>query len=175
MLHSHYFTTKIYISIPHVDHGVTASKERMASTSVGRRLVACLLNISEARRKDLVETVAKAALYDPKGVRREGTTVLNIFNDHDYNRSVITIVSAIDSIREAVLSACEKACSLIDMRAHSGGHPCLGAVDLIPLYPLGEDVLPQDCASEARGVWYHGVPVSLGLCVLSAGVGLEES
>ncbi|XP_020781102.2 formiminotransferase N-terminal subdomain-containing protein [Boleophthalmus pectinirostris] len=124
----------------------------MASTSVGRRLVACLLNISEARRKDLVETVAKAALYDPKGLRREGTTVLNIFNDHDYNRSVITIVSAIDSIREVVLSACEKACTLIDMRSHRGIHPCLGAVDLIPIYPLGEEVLPQDCAKEARAV-----------------------
>lgn len=32
------------------------------------------------------------------GVRREGTAVLNIFNDHDYNRSVITIVASIDSI-----------------------------------------------------------------------------
>lgn len=77
---------------------------------------------------------------------------MNIFNDHDYNRSVITIVSAIDSIREAVLSACEKACSLIDMRSHSGVHPCLGAVDLIPIYPLGEEVHPDDCAKEARAV-----------------------
>ncbi|KAJ0070476.1 hypothetical protein NL108_011650, partial [Boleophthalmus pectinirostris] len=85
-------------------------------------------------------------------LRREGTTVLNIFNDHDYNRSVITIVSAIDSIREVVLSACEKACTLIDMRSHRGIHPCLGAVDLIPIYPLGEEVLPQDCAKEARAV-----------------------
>ncbi|KAK7938401.1 hypothetical protein WMY93_001727 [Mugilogobius chulae] len=130
----------------------------MASTSLGRRLVACLLNISEARRKDLVETVAKAALYDPKGLRRESTTVLNIFNDHDYNRSVITIVSAIDSISEVVLSACEKACSLIDMRSHTGVHPCLGAVDLIPIYPLGEDVLPQDCAKEARVGAGKGLP-----------------
>lgn len=78
--------------------------------------------------------------------------MLNIFNDHDYNRSVITIVSAIDSIREVVLSTCEKACSLIDMRSHSGVHPCLGAVDLIPIYPLGEEVLPDDCAKEARAV-----------------------
>ncbi|KAM9851434.1 formiminotransferase N-terminal subdomain-containing protein [Aulostomus maculatus] len=124
----------------------------MASTLVGRRLVACLLNVSEARRKDLVETVAKAALYDPEGVRRDGITVLNIFNDHDYNRSVITIVASIDSIREAVLSACEEACSLVDMRTHAGVHPCLGAVDLIPLYPLGEEVGVEDCAREARGV-----------------------
>uniref|UniRef100_UPI0037E9AED1 formiminotransferase N-terminal subdomain-containing protein n=1 Tax=Semicossyphus pulcher TaxID=241346 RepID=UPI0037E9AED1 len=124
----------------------------MASSSLGRKLVACLLNVSEARRKDLVETVAKAALYNTEGIRREGTTVLNIFNDHDYNRSVITIVSSIDSIRESVLSACERACGLIDMRAHMGVHPCMGAVDLIPIYPLGEEVGVEDCAKEARAV-----------------------
>lgn len=124
----------------------------MASTSLGRRLVACLLNVSEARGKDLVETVAKAALYDTTGLKREGTTVLNIFNDHDYNRSVITIVSAVDSISEVVLSACEKACGLIDMRVHSGVHPCMGAVDLVPIYPLGEEVGLDDCAKEARAV-----------------------
>lgn len=39
----------------------------MASSSLGRRLVACLLNVSEARKKDVVETVAKAAVYDTDG------------------------------------------------------------------------------------------------------------
>ncbi|XP_030614291.1 formiminotransferase N-terminal subdomain-containing protein isoform X2 [Archocentrus centrarchus] len=124
----------------------------MASSSVGRRLAACLLNVSEARSKELVETVAKAALYNTEGVRREGTTVLNIFNDHDYNRSVITIVASIDSISEAILSACEQACGLIDMRAHTGVHPCMGAVDLIPIYPLGEEVGAEDCTKEALAV-----------------------
>lgn len=114
--------------------------------------MACLLNVSEARRKDLVETVAKAALYNTEGVRREGTTVLNIFNDYDYNRSVITIVSSIDSIREAILCACEKACGLIDMQTHTGVHPCMGAVDLIPIYPLGEEVRAEDCTKEALAV-----------------------
>lgn len=36
------------------------------------------------------------------GGRREGTTVLNIFNDQDYNRSVITIVASIDCISESL-------------------------------------------------------------------------
>ncbi|KAM6934285.1 formiminotransferase N-terminal subdomain-containing protein [Xenentodon cancila] len=124
----------------------------MASNTLGRKLVACLLNVSEARRKDVVETVAKAALYNTEGVRREGATVLNIFNDHDYNRSVITIVACIDSIREAVLSACEEACGLIDMHAHAGIHPCMGAIDLIPIYPLGEEVGVKDCTQEALAV-----------------------
>ncbi|XP_041930142.1 formiminotransferase N-terminal subdomain-containing protein isoform X2 [Alosa sapidissima] len=113
----------------------------MAST-LGKRLVACLLNVSEARRKDLVFKVAQAAITNNSGGWRVGTTVLNIFNDFDYNRSVITIVASVDHIREAVLSACEQACSLIDMRAHSGAHPCMGVVDLVPLYPLGEESWP---------------------------------
>ncbi|XP_067108428.1 formiminotransferase N-terminal subdomain-containing protein [Osmerus mordax] len=124
----------------------------MAPSALGKHLVACLLNVSEARRKDLVETVARAAIFDCQGVRREGTTVLNIFNDHDYNRSVITIVATIDTIRESVLSACERACGLIDVSAHAGSHPCMGAVDLVPLYPLGEEVGVERCAKEARAV-----------------------
>ncbi|XP_078795905.1 formiminotransferase N-terminal subdomain-containing protein isoform X2 [Oryzias latipes] len=92
----------------------------MSSSILGRQLVACLLNISEARRKDLVETVARAALYNTEG--------------------------------EAVLSACVKACGLINMCTHTGVHPCLGAVDLIPIYPLGEEVGIEDCAQEARAV-----------------------
>nr|XP_057937630.1 formiminotransferase N-terminal subdomain-containing protein isoform X3 [Doryrhamphus excisus] len=130
----------------------TVTPRSMVSISLGRRLVACLLNVSEARRKDLVDMVAMAAVYNSEGCRREETTVLNIFNDHDYNRSVITIVASIESIREAVLSACEKACQLFDMSIHSGVHPCLGAVDLIPIYPLGQDVGVQHCAKEAQAV-----------------------
>lgn len=49
------------------------------------------------------------------------------------------------------MSACERACGLIDMRGHSGVHPCMGAVDLVPLYPLGEEVGLEDCVEEARG------------------------
>lgn len=58
------------------------------------------------------------------------------------------------TLGEAVLSACEQACGLIDVSSHSGAHPCMGAVDLVPLYPLGEEVGLEDCAKEARGDIY---------------------
>ncbi|XP_068079576.2 formiminotransferase N-terminal subdomain-containing protein isoform X6 [Danio rerio] len=77
----------------------------MSCSALGRRLVACLLNISEARRKDLVETVARSAITDIKGEKREGVTVLNIFNDSDYNRSVITVVANIELITLALTLA----------------------------------------------------------------------
>ncbi|XP_014340262.1 formiminotransferase N-terminal subdomain-containing protein isoform X2 [Latimeria chalumnae] len=70
----------------------------MAYSGLGLRLAVCLLNISEARRKDIVEKVAKAAIQNKHGLRNLQATVLNIFSDFDYNRSVITIAAPIDEI-----------------------------------------------------------------------------
>ncbi|XP_076854489.1 formiminotransferase N-terminal subdomain-containing protein isoform X2 [Brachyhypopomus gauderio] len=120
--------------------------------ALGSRLVTCLLNVSEARQKDLVEKVAQAAITDLQGGRRKHTTILNIFSDYDYNRSVITVVANIELIRESVLAACERACELIDMNAHEGVHPAMGAVDLVPLYPLGEEVGLEECGKEAQSL-----------------------
>lgn len=42
-------------------------KTSMSSSRLGLRLAACLLNISEARRKHVVENIAKAALLGENG------------------------------------------------------------------------------------------------------------
>ncbi|XP_069471902.1 formiminotransferase N-terminal subdomain-containing protein isoform X2 [Ambystoma mexicanum] len=123
----------------------------MSSTRVGLRLAACLLNISKARKKDVVESIARAAVADDNGQSRAQTTVLNIFSDYDYNRSVITISAPIDGLGSSVTAACIKAFSLIDMETHDGVHPCLGAVDLVPIYPLC-GVSVSECARVARGI-----------------------
>lgn len=73
---------------------------------MSRQLVACMLNVSEARRKDVVEKIAKEALaaVNPPAVKPISSdwainaTALNIFQDIDYNRSVITLVSSEDCI-----------------------------------------------------------------------------
>ncbi|XP_050606692.1 formiminotransferase N-terminal subdomain-containing protein isoform X2 [Macaca thibetana thibetana] len=70
----------------------------MSSSRVGLRLAACLLNISEARRKYIVESIAKAALLDKNGKKHPQVSVLNIFSDQDYNRSVITIAASVDKL-----------------------------------------------------------------------------
>ncbi|XP_006889198.1 PREDICTED: uncharacterized protein LOC102855224 [Elephantulus edwardii] len=70
----------------------------MSSSRLELRLAACLLNISEARRKHVVENVAKAALLGKNGQKLPEVSVLNIFSDQDYNRSVITIAASIDKL-----------------------------------------------------------------------------
>ncbi|XP_059558655.1 formiminotransferase N-terminal subdomain-containing protein isoform X4 [Myotis daubentonii] len=123
----------------------------MSSSRLGLRLAACLLNISEARRKHVVENIAKAALLGENGKKRPEVSVLNIFSDQDYNRSVITIAASVDELKHAVLAACLEAFRSIDMEAQEGIHPCLGAVDLIPIYPLA-GVSVEECGAVARSL-----------------------
>ncbi|XP_053446578.1 formimidoyltransferase-cyclodeaminase-like [Nycticebus coucang] len=123
----------------------------MSSSRLGLCLTACLLNISEARRKYLVENIAKAALLDKNGQKHPEVTVLNVFSDEDYSRSVITIGASVDKLGSSVVAACLEAFHAIDMEVQKGIHPDLGAVDLILIYPLS-GVRVEECGVVARSV-----------------------
>ena len=120
------------------------------------RLAACLLNISEARNRDLVELVANAALNIPSKSKNSllkcSSTVLNIFSDYDYNRSVITIAAPVENIEESVFRACKVAYSEIDLEKHSGGHPRLGSVDLVPIHAITTSVSLAECGDIAQNL-----------------------
>ncbi|XP_043381513.1 LOW QUALITY PROTEIN: formiminotransferase N-terminal subdomain-containing protein [Chelonia mydas] len=108
---------------------------KMSSTKVGFRLAACLLNISEARKKDTVEKIAKVALYDDNDKIHPQYSIY--FFDYDYHRSVIIIAATIDMLGKRIfIAACTEALQPTDMAIQEGIHPCLGAVDLVPIYPL---------------------------------------
>ena len=117
------------------------------------RLVACLLNISEARNKNIVESVAHAALnlvvFPAQDAIRCPATVLNIFSDYDYNRSVISIMAPVEFIEDSVFNACSVAYEKIDLNNHQGGHPRLGSVDLVPIHPLTPLVSLEECGDIA--------------------------
>ncbi|XP_059783316.1 formiminotransferase N-terminal subdomain-containing protein isoform X5 [Balaenoptera ricei] len=121
----------------------------MSSSRLGLRLAVCLLNISEARRKYIVENVAKAALLEKNGQKHPEVSVLNIFSDQEYNRSVITIAASVAELGNSILAACLEAFQSIDMEVQEGIHPCLGAVDLIPIYPLS-GIGVEECGAVAR-------------------------
>ncbi|XP_012825465.1 formiminotransferase N-terminal subdomain-containing protein isoform X3 [Xenopus tropicalis] len=134
----------------------------MSSSKLGQRLAACLLNVSEARKKYVVEKIARAALYDKNGKMHPNTAVLNIFSDYDYNRSVITIAATAEQIGKSVLSACIEGFASIDLAEHDGIHPCLGAIDLVPIYPLSGVTL-EKCGEVARDI-AEGMATSIPGC-----------
>jgi len=78
--------------------------------------------------------------------------VLNTFVDKEYNRSVVTVAGQLPALEEAVVAAAKEAFTRIDLGSHEGGHPRLGAVDLLPFHPLTADLSVAECGRLARRV-----------------------
>jgi glutamate formiminotransferase len=107
------------------------------------KLVECVPNISEGRRPEVYEAVAKAA------ASVSGVTVLNVDPGADTNRTVITFVGEPEPVLEAAYRLIEKGVELIDMATHRGAHPRIGAVDVVPFVPVS-DMTMDECADLAR-------------------------
>jgi glutamate formiminotransferase len=108
-------------------------------------LIECIPNVSEGRRTDLIESIA-AAIRAVSGVR-----LLDYSCDPSHNRSVFTLVGDRAPLKQAVLALFERAIEGIDLRRHSGEHPRLGAVDVVPFVPI-EGITMDACVALANEV-----------------------
>jgi glutamate formiminotransferase len=59
--------------------------------------------------------------------------VLNVHYDSEHNRSVFTLAALPGPLAESLLAGAEHAAELIDLRAHHGLHPRIGALDVCPV------------------------------------------
>lgn len=100
------------------------------SLLIGQPVYQCVPNFSEGRRQDVVEAIAEAARS------AETVQVIDYSADADHNRCVLTILGDAEGIYEAALAAVRTAVARIDMRSHSGVHPRIGALDVLPVVPL---------------------------------------
>jgi glutamate formiminotransferase len=106
-------------------------------------LVESVPNVSEGRRLDVVERLA-LAIGSVDGVR-----LLDRTSDPSHNRSVFTIAGPSQAVSEALERLVASAIAEIDMEAHTGEHPRIGAVDVVPFVPLGETTM-DDAIELAR-------------------------
>ncbi len=123
------------------------------------QLVECVPNISDGRHPEVYEAAAKAAAAVP------GVTLLNVDPGAETNRTVITFVGEPEAVLEGAFRLTAKALELIDMSAHHGAHPRLGAVDVVPFVPIA-GVTMEACAALARRLGERvggelGIPVYL--------------
>jgi len=94
------------------------------------RLLECVPNISEGRDEKRITIIAEEVK------RHSGVKLLDVSSDRDHHRSVFTFIGEPLAVKEAAFSLALKAIELIDMREHRGGHPRLGAVDVVPFVPI---------------------------------------
>jgi glutamate formiminotransferase / 5-formyltetrahydrofolate cyclo-ligase len=122
-------------------------------------LIECIPNISEGRRPDVISAVVEAVRTVP------GVRVLDASSDPTHHRSVLTFAGSPASVKAGVIALFEAAVAAIDLRQHSGEHPRMGAIDVVPFVPI-EGVSMEDCVTLARDTAAEvaerfGVPIFL--------------
>lgn len=94
------------------------------------KIIECVPNFSEGRDLQKIDQIISPF----RG--KQGVKLLDYSNDEDHNRLVVTVVGEPEPLRDAVLEAIGIAVKLIDLNHHTGQHPRMGAVDVVPFIPI---------------------------------------
>jgi glutamate formiminotransferase len=93
-------------------------------------LIECVPNFSEGRNREIIE-----AIVQPFRTRK-GCGLVDYRADKDHNRLVVSLVGQPEPIQDALIEASLVAVEKIDLERHQGGHPRIGAIDVIPFVPV---------------------------------------
>ena len=108
-------------------------------------VIECIPNVSEGRRPEVIAACAEAITSTP------GVRLLDHSSDASHNRSVFTFAGDAAGVERAVMALFERAVAAIDLRTHTGEHPRLGAVDVVPFVPI-DGVTMAECVELAKKV-----------------------
>ncbi|MEG1544571.1 MAG: glutamate formimidoyltransferase [Tannerellaceae bacterium] len=98
--------------------------------STWSKLMECVPNFSEGRDLEKIERII--APFRAKA----GLKLLDYSNDEDHNRLVVTLIGEPEALKDALLEAIGVAVEVIDLNKHTGQHPRMGAVDVVPFIPI---------------------------------------
>ena len=104
------------------------------------KIIECVPNFSEGRDLEKIDKIV-APFRGKSGVK-----LLDYSNDEDHNRLVVTLVGEPEALRDAVIEAIGIAVRLIDLNHHSGQHPRMGAVDVVPFIPIKNTTMEEAVA-----------------------------
>jgi glutamate formiminotransferase len=133
----------------------------------------CVPNVSEGTDMALVDACARA-------IESAGVTLAHRTSDSVHNRSVFTLFGSRAQVLEAAIALAAVTTDRIDLRAHRGAHPRIGALDVLPFVPFGSATEGDaiDLAREAAAqIWerfrvptyYYGAVGSRSLADVRAG------
>jgi glutamate formiminotransferase len=103
-------------------------------------IVECVPNVSEGR------DAARLARFAEAVAGTAGVRLADVHADPDHHRSVFTVLGPPAAVAAAVQSLADAVLAEVDMRAHHGIHPRLGALDVVPFVPLAGMTMDQAVA-----------------------------
>jgi glutamate formiminotransferase/glutamate formiminotransferase/formiminotetrahydrofolate cyclodeaminase len=113
-------------------------------------------NVSEGRDEERVARLESSFAA--------GVTLLDRHADADHNRAVFTLGGWPGRLVDALARGAEEAVEAIDMEAHEGLHPAIGALDVCPVVWLERaerDAARAEALEAAERIGALGVPVFL--------------
>ena len=109
------------------------------------QIIESIPNISEGRNQEVIEAVVDQIRTTP------GCTLLNYSSDPNHNRTVITYIGDAKGVEEASVKLAKKAVEIIDLTKHTGEHPRMGCVDVMPFVPI-KDATNEECIELSKVV-----------------------
>ena len=94
------------------------------------KIVECVPNYSISTDREGLEKITAPFK------ERDDVRLISVEPDENYNRTVVTVIGAPESVKEAMVASAKVASEVIDMRKHSGEHKRMGAIDVVPFIPI---------------------------------------
>lgn len=120
--------------------------------------VMCIPNYSEGRDLEKVDKIVECFRA------KENVKLVDYQPDKDHNRTVVEVIGDPDAVIDCVIESVKVAQEVIDMTKHEGGHPRMGAVDVVPFIPITETTT-EECVDYAnrvgKAIGDLGIPVYL--------------
>jgi glutamate formiminotransferase / 5-formyltetrahydrofolate cyclo-ligase len=98
----------------------------------------CVINVSEGRDEAVIDGLRTVA----------GRSLLDLHQDAHHNRSVLTLAGP--DVESAARAVTTLGVTTVDLHSHSGAHPRLGAVDVVPFVPLDGSSMADAIAARDR-------------------------
>jgi glutamate formiminotransferase/glutamate formiminotransferase/formiminotetrahydrofolate cyclodeaminase len=116
----------------------------------------CVVNISEGRQSAVLAELTRVA----------GPCLLDRHTDAGHHRSVFTLAGPLPALRDGVQDLTRAAVARLDLAGHSGVHPRIGLVDVVPWvafegWPLRPAGLEQALAERDRFAAWAGSQLKL--------------
>src|SRR2546423_10535929 len=94
-------------------------------------------NVSEGRDRAALEAIEGA--FRP-------AAFLDLHVDGDHGRAVFTLAAEQGRMAKALLSGTREVVEQVDLSRHEGLHPCVGALDVLPVVYLDDERRGAACA-----------------------------
>ena len=122
------------------------------------KLIECVPNFSVGSNVEVIRGIVDSVI-------KTEVKLLDASSDPDHGRLVLTFIGKPKDVAKAAFGSAKQAVNLIDLKKHVGGHPFIGAIDVIPFIPL-KGAAMKDCVKLATDLGEEiavklGVPVFL--------------